>query len=199
MSTRRFRLPSPALVISTVALSLVLGGAAFAATAATHTDAKADTKLIKKVAPSLSVKHADSANSATTAANAMHATSANTATSAASATNASELGGHPPSAYALSSVLGSPGPESNSAVSDSNCYLSEVRLMAGNQVPSNWHLADGSLLSISSNTALFSLLSTTYGGNGTTNFALPNLKSADPKGNGPAGVNYYICIFGVFP
>jgi microcystin-dependent protein len=49
------------------------------------------------------------------------------------------------------------------------------------------------------NAALYSLLGSTYGGNGTTNFALPNLKTADPKGGGPAGVNYYICTTGTFP
>jgi hypothetical protein len=93
MFERRFRLPSPALVISMVALSLVLGGTAVAATA-THGDKKADTKLIKKLAPTLSVKHAKSANSATnavnatTAANATHATSADSATNATNATNA---------------------------------------------------------------------------------------------------------------
>ncbi len=57
MSRRRFRLPSPALVLSMVALSIVLGGTAVAATT-THSDAKADTKLVKKLAPSLSVKNA---------------------------------------------------------------------------------------------------------------------------------------------
>ena len=70
MFKRRFRLPSPALVISMITLSLVLGGTAFAASTATHKDKKADTKLIKKLAPSLSVKHAKTADSAT------HATSA---------------------------------------------------------------------------------------------------------------------------
>jgi hypothetical protein len=81
----RLRLPSPALVISTVALSLVLGGTAFAAATATHTDKKADTKLIKKLAPSLSVKHAKTAataDSATNATNATHATNADHATTA---------------------------------------------------------------------------------------------------------------------
>ena len=58
MSKRQFRLPSPALVISMVALALVLGGTAVAATVGTHADARADTKLIKKLAPSLSVKNA---------------------------------------------------------------------------------------------------------------------------------------------
>jgi microcystin-dependent protein len=49
-------------------------------------------------------------------------------------------------------------------------------------IPSNFLLCDGSLLSISSYTALFSLLGTTYGGNGTTNFALPNFTSLSPEG-----------------
>jgi hypothetical protein len=63
MRNSRFRLPSPAIVISMVALSLVLGGTAIAATA-TDGDAKADTTLIKQLAPTLSVKHATSAASA---------------------------------------------------------------------------------------------------------------------------------------
>src|SRR5438270_11307205 len=85
MFKRRFRLPSPALVISMVTLSLVLGGTAVAASTAKHGDKKADTKLIKKLAPSLSVKHAKTANSATTAASATHATSADSATTATNA------------------------------------------------------------------------------------------------------------------
>jgi hypothetical protein len=59
MFKRRFRLPSPALVISTVTLSIVLGGTAVAATVSG--DKKADTKLVKQLAPSLSVKHATTA------------------------------------------------------------------------------------------------------------------------------------------
>src|SRR5262249_14886584 len=55
MPKRRFRLPSPALVISMIALSLVLGGTAVAASTAKHSDKKADIKLIKKLAPTLSV------------------------------------------------------------------------------------------------------------------------------------------------
>jgi hypothetical protein len=105
MFKRRFRLPSPALVISMVALSLVLGGSAFAAATATHGDKKADTKLVKKLAPSLSVKHAKTANtaasatSATNATNATNATHATNATSATNATNATNLGGVPASGY----------------------------------------------------------------------------------------------------
>lgn len=54
--------------------------------------------------------------------------------------------------------------------------------------------ADGQLLPIASNAALFSLLGTKYGGNGTSTFALPNLKKAAPD-----GLSYSICQFGVFP
>jgi hypothetical protein len=60
MSKRTFRLPSPALVIATVALALVLGGTAVAASVSG--DTKADTKLIKQLAPTLTVKKAKSAD-----------------------------------------------------------------------------------------------------------------------------------------
>ena len=96
----RFRLPSPALVVSMLTLSLVLGGTAVAATTATHKDARADSALVKKLAPSLSVKHAKTADNATSAVNATkavnatnavnatHATSADSATNATNATHA---------------------------------------------------------------------------------------------------------------
>jgi hypothetical protein len=91
MFKRKFRLPSPALVVSMVTLSLVLGGTAVAATTATHKDAKADIALVKKLAPSLSVKHAKTADNATGAVNAtkaLNATNAVNATDAVNATNA---------------------------------------------------------------------------------------------------------------
>ena len=71
-----------------VTLSLVLGGTAVAATTATHKDARADSALVKKLAPSLSVKHAKTADNATSAVNATNAVNATHATSADSATNA---------------------------------------------------------------------------------------------------------------
>jgi hypothetical protein len=82
MLKRRFRLPSPALVLSMVALSIVLGGTAFAASvtkAPKHADAKADKALIRKMAPSLGVTHAKTADSATNATNATTAKTANVA------------------------------------------------------------------------------------------------------------------------
>ena len=70
--------------------------------------------------------------------------------------------------------------------------LGTVKLFAGNFPPRGWMDCDGSILSISQNTALFSLLGTTYGGNGTTTFALPDLRSrvAIHTGQGPGLSSY---------
>ncbi len=66
-------------------------------------------------------------------------------------------------------------------------FLGEIRMFGGNFAPRGWALCNGQLLSISQNAALFSLLGTTYGGNGQTNFALPNLQGRVPMhwGQGP--------------
>lgn len=58
-----------------------------------------------------------------------------------------------------------------------NIFLGEIRLFPWNWPPRTWALCTGSLLPISQNSALFSLLGTTYGGNGVQNFALPDLRS----------------------
>ncbi len=70
--------------------------------------------------------------------------------------------------------------------------IGEIRLFAGNFAPKNWAYCQGQTIAITSNTALFSILGTTYGGNGTTNFLLPNLMSrtAIGAGNGPGLSNY---------
>lgn len=57
-------------------------------------------------------------------------------------------------------------------------------MFGGTFAPQGWAFCDGQLLSIQSNTALFSLLGTTFGGNGTTNFALPDLRGRAPLGPG---------------
>ncbi|WP_341907947.1 tail fiber protein [Fluviicola taffensis] len=62
--------------------------------------------------------------------------------------------------------------------------MSEIRFFAGNFSPKYWAYCQGQLLSIAQNTALFSLLGTVYGGNGTTTFSLPNLASRTPVGTG---------------
>lgn len=57
-----------------------------------------------------------------------------------------------------------------------NPFLAEIRIFPFNFPPKGWAFCDGQILSLSQNTALFSLLGTTYGGDGKTNFALPNLQ-----------------------
>ena len=68
-------------------------------------------------------------------------------------------------------------------------YVGEIRLFAGNFAPVGWALCDGSLLSTSQYQALFSLLGTTYGGDGQSNFALPDLRGRVPihPGSGAGG------------
>jgi microcystin-dependent protein len=65
-----------------------------------------------------------------------------------------------------------------------NPFLAEIRMFAGNFAPRGWVFTNGQILSIQQNTAVFSLLGTNYGGNGTTNFALPNLQGMLPMGTG---------------
>ena len=69
----------------------------------------------------------------------------------------------------------------------SNPFVAEIRMFAGNFAPTGWAQCNGQLMSISQNTALFSLLGTTYGGDGKTTFALPNLQGSAPMqpGQGP--------------
>ena len=72
-------------------------------------------------------------------------------------------------------------------------FLSEIRIMSFNFAPQGWALCNGQLLPINQNQALFSLLGTTYGGNGQTTFALPDLRGRFPNsvGQGP-GLSDYV-------
>jgi microcystin-dependent protein len=63
-------------------------------------------------------------------------------------------------------------------------FLGEVKLFAGNFAPRSWMLCNGAMLSIAQNTALFSLLGTTYGGDGVTTFSLPDFRGRMPVGFG---------------
>lgn len=65
-----------------------------------------------------------------------------------------------------------------------NIILGEIRLFAGNFAPKGFMFCQGQLLSINAHLSLFALLGTTYGGNGSTNFALPDLRGATPVGAG---------------
>jgi microcystin-dependent protein len=66
-------------------------------------------------------------------------------------------------------------------------FVAEIRIFPFNFAPKGWAWCDGQLLPLSQNTALFSLLGTTYGGNGKSNFALPDLQGSAPMhpGQGP--------------
>jgi microcystin-dependent protein len=71
-------------------------------------------------------------------------------------------------------------------------FIGEIRLFAANFAPQGWALCNGQILSISQNTALFSIIGTYYGGNGINNFALPNLKGKVPVGTGQgSGLTWY--------
>jgi microcystin-dependent protein len=70
-------------------------------------------------------------------------------------------------------------------------FIGEIKMFAGNFAPRGYAMCNGQLLAISQNTALFSILGTTYGGNGQTTFALPDLRGRVPmhEGQGPGLTN----------
>jgi microcystin-dependent protein len=67
----------------------------------------------------------------------------------------------------------------------SSPFIGEIRMFAGNFAPVGWAFCNGALMDISQNDALFTLIGTTYGGDGQTTFALPNLQSRVPIHVGP--------------
>ncbi len=73
-------------------------------------------------------------------------------------------------------------------------YIGQIALVAFNFAPVDWAFCNGQLMPISQNPALFALLGTTYGGDGVSTFALPNLQSRIPlhQGQGPGTSNYQI-------
>ena len=66
-------------------------------------------------------------------------------------------------------------------------YVGEIRMFGGNFAPSNWAFCNGQTLAISQYQVLFTLIGTTYGGNGTTTFNLPNLQGQLAVGMGQGG------------
>ncbi|HEY5837739.1 MAG TPA: tail fiber protein [Pyrinomonadaceae bacterium] len=91
----------------------------------------------------------------------------------------------PPSIYSIANV-----PSGSTAEG----ILAEVKLFPSACPPNKWSTCDGQLLPVGSNTGLFSLLQTTYGGDGQTNFALPDFSKLSPP-----GLQYFICTSGVYP
>jgi microcystin-dependent protein len=76
--------------------------------------------------------------------------------------------------------------------SSSEPFISEIELYAFNFAPKGFAVCNGQLLSIAQNTALFSLMGTTYGGNGTSTFQLPNLQGRVPMHAGSNGTSNYV-------
>jgi microcystin-dependent protein len=79
----------------------------------------------------------------------------------------------------------------------SDSYLGEVRAMSFGYAPRGWAMCHGQMLPIGQNQALYSLLGPQYGGDGTTNFALPSIPGAPAQGG--AALNYCICLQGSYP
>jgi microcystin-dependent protein len=76
----------------------------------------------------------------------------------------------------------------------SNPFVGEIRLFGGNFAPAGWAFCNGQLLSIAENETLFNLIGTTYGGDGQSTFALPDLRGRVPvhAGQGPGLSNYIL-------
>jgi microcystin-dependent protein len=75
-------------------------------------------------------------------------------------------------------------------------FVGEIRLVPFNFAPKGWAICAGQLLPINQNQALFALLGTTYGGDGRTTFALPDLRGRIPP---YLSLNYIIALQGIFP
>lgn len=85
-------------------------------------------------------------------------------------------------------------------------FVGEISIFAGTFAPRGWMFCEGQELKIAEHTALFSLLGTTYGGDGRTTFKLPDLRKAEVRLREDAGLEkdakgprYIIAIFGVYP
>lgn len=76
-----------------------------------------------------------------------------------------------------------------------DCYLGQIFLFAFDYAPDGFALCDGARISIQENQALYSLITTTYGGDGRTYFQLPNLLGAEPVPH----LRYYIATNGNYP
>lgn len=107
----------------------------------------------------------------------------------------------------LIAIFAIPGAEPAAAQSEQ--YLGQIMIVGFNFCPKGWAIANGGLLHINQNTALFSLLGTRYGGNGTTTFALPDLVETEmvQMESGPRHLRskktkkplYCIALQGVYP
>jgi len=97
---------------------------------------------------------------------------------------------------ATAALLGALHLTGTGLASAQSMYLGEGRLFATNFCPQGWATTSGQLLAINQNQALFSLLGTYFGGNGVTNFGLPNLVGRTPYGDGTPGGQPLGAVYG---
>lgn len=76
-------------------------------------------------------------------------------------------------------------------------FIGTIKMFAGNFAPQNWAFCDGRLIDIRENTAMYSILGNQFGGDGVSNFALPNL-AATPSG-AEGAIQHIICMNGLYP
>ncbi len=74
-------------------------------------------------------------------------------------------------------------------------FIGTIRLMPYNYTPYGWLPCEGQILQIQQNSALFSLIGNKFGGNGSTTFALPDLRGFEPQ----PGARYFIALYGIYP
>lgn len=80
-----------------------------------------------------------------------------------------------------------------------NGTIGEIRLFSGTYAPDQWLFCDGRTLRIDENPALFSILTTQYGGDGQVTFQLPNLAPLKEADGGTTPIRYVICVNGYYP
>jgi hypothetical protein len=104
--------------------------------------------------------------------------------------------GHPGNWAPLgpANVFGANSVTYTTGTAGATCNFGSLLLTAAKVIPAGYVAADGSLLMISENSTLFSLLGNTFGGDGVTNFALPDLAAAAPN-----DTKYLICVSGIYP
>jgi len=101
----------------------------------------------------------------------------------------------PPGTQGLQGPTGPQGPVGSQGPEGLNKpFLGEIRLFGGNFAPRDWVFCEGQSLLITQHQSLFSILGTTYGGDGRTTFGLPDLSE-----NRPGAVNYIIALQGFYP
>jgi len=186
------RRPSPAMVVALLALLVAASGAAFAAIPSSN------GTITTCYAQNGSLRVIDTEAGQTCRSTETQLSWKDGITGKVADSN--KLDGMDSSRFARANLFGSPVDARNGESLDSNCALGGVRLFAGIVTPGGYKMARGQLLPINNdNSTLYQILGTKYGGNGETNFALPDLRGAEPNGAGPKAPNYAVCTEGFFP